>query len=79
MTLPTALSFPLCVLTMMTAIPLIHLIYGTGYSGAGPALVILGLCLPPMYLSIMLNQVLIASKRPLVWTWVMVGATARLS
>jgi O-antigen/teichoic acid export membrane protein len=28
-----------------------------------------------MYLNIMLNQVLIAAKRPLVWTWLMAAAT----
>jgi O-antigen/teichoic acid export membrane protein len=28
-----------------------------------------------MYLNIMLNQVLVAAKRQVVWTWVMAGAT----
>jgi O-antigen/teichoic acid export membrane protein len=38
-------------------------------------MVLLGLCIPPMYLNIMLSQVLIAAKRQFVWTWVMLGAT----
>ncbi|HSS10198.1 MAG TPA: polysaccharide biosynthesis C-terminal domain-containing protein, partial [Acidimicrobiales bacterium] len=29
----------------------------------------------PMYLNIMLSQVLVAAKRQVVWTWVMAGAT----
>jgi O-antigen/teichoic acid export membrane protein len=28
-----------------------------------------------MYLNVMLNQVLIAAKRPMVWTYLMIGAT----
>jgi O-antigen/teichoic acid export membrane protein len=36
---------------------------------------VLGLCIPPMYLNIILNQVLIAQKRQHLWTWAMLGAT----
>jgi len=70
-----ALSLPLCAATALGAGPVIHLLYGSAYSRAVPVMVILGLCLPPMYLNIMLCQVLIASKRQVVWTWVMAGAT----
>jgi O-antigen/teichoic acid export membrane protein len=38
-------------------------------------MVILALCVPPMYLNVMLNQVLVAAKRPMVWTYLMLGAT----
>jgi O-antigen/teichoic acid export membrane protein len=38
-------------------------------------MVVLGLCLPPMYLNIMLAQILVAAKRQSSWTWVMVVAT----
>jgi O-antigen/teichoic acid export membrane protein len=40
-----------------------------------PVMVILGLCIPPMYLNIMLAQVLIAMNRQVVWTWVMAATT----
>lgn len=69
------LSLPICVAVATTAGPVIRLLYGRSYGPAGPVLVILGLCLPPMYLNIMLNQVLVAAKRPMAWTWVMIGAT----
>src|SRR5262249_62436495 len=36
---------------------------------------LLGLCIPPMYLNVMLSQVLVAAKRPMVWTYLMIGAT----
>jgi O-antigen/teichoic acid export membrane protein len=55
--------------------PLIRLVYGPAYNHAIPVLVILGLCVPPTYLNIMVSQVLIAAKRTIVWTWVMGGAT----
>jgi O-antigen/teichoic acid export membrane protein len=53
----------------------VNTLYGSEYAGAVPVLVVLGLCIPPMYVNIMLNQILIASKRQSAWTWVMVGAT----
>jgi O-antigen/teichoic acid export membrane protein len=36
-----------------------------------PVMVILGLCIPPMYMNIMLSQVLVAMNRQARWTWVM--------
>jgi O-antigen/teichoic acid export membrane protein len=36
---------------------------------------VLGLCIPPMYLNIMLSQVLISMNRQAAWTWVMAGTT----
>src|SRR5207237_1334845 len=38
-------------------------------------LVVLGLCIPPMYLNIMQGQILIAMNRQANWTWVMAGTT----
>src|SRR5215204_378306 len=38
-------------------------------------MIVLGLCIPPMYLNIMLAAVLVAEKRQMTWTWVMAGAT----
>lgn len=69
------LSLPICVATAMTAGPVIRVLYGSPYRNAAPVLVILGFCLPPMYINIMLNQVLVAAKRQVTWTWVMAGAT----
>jgi O-antigen/teichoic acid export membrane protein len=69
------LSLPVCAATAVLARPLIHVLYGAQYDKAVPVLVVLGLCIPPMYLNIMLNQLLIAAKRQSAWTWVMAGAT----
>jgi O-antigen/teichoic acid export membrane protein len=69
------LSLPICVEAAMTAHSVIPLVFGGSYRPAVPAMMILALCLPPMYLNIMLNQALIAAKRPLVWTWLMAAAT----
>jgi O-antigen/teichoic acid export membrane protein len=69
------LGLPAAAATAIGARPFIHLLYGGAYSQAVPVLVILGLCLPPMYLNIILSQVLIAAKRQVAWTWVMAGAT----
>jgi O-antigen/teichoic acid export membrane protein len=38
-------------------------------------LVALGLTIPPMYVNIMLNQVLVAAGRQTAWTWMLAGAT----
>ncbi len=69
------LGFPIGAAVAVGARPLIHLFYGPAYDQAVPVLVILGLCIPPMYLNIILSQVLIAAKRQIAWTWVMAGAT----
>jgi O-antigen/teichoic acid export membrane protein len=73
--LVVVLSLPICAGTAIVAGPLIHVLYGSQFDEAIPVLVVLGLCIPPMYLNIMLNQVLVAAKRQASWTWVMVGAT----
>ena len=69
------LSIPVCVVAAMTAHDVIPLLFGSGYRPAIPVMVVLSLCIPPMYICIMLNQVLVAAKRPMVWTWFMAGAT----
>jgi O-antigen/teichoic acid export membrane protein len=68
-------SLPLAAMTAVVASPAIGLLYGSAYDKAAPVLVVLGLCLPPMYLNILLSQVLVAAKRQVQWTWVMAGAT----
>ncbi len=69
------LSVPIAAGTAILASPMIHLLYGPAYGSAVPVMVVLGLCIPPMYLNIMLASVLIAEKRQMTWTWVMAGAT----
>lgn len=70
-----AVGLPIAAGVAVVADPAINLIYGPAYSHAVPVMILLGLCIPPMYLNIMLSQVLIAAKRQIVWTWVMAGAT----
>ena len=69
------LSLPIASLTIVAADPLIGLLYGSAYANSVPVMVILGLCIPAMYLNIMLSQVLIAMNRQAVWTWVMAVTT----
>jgi O-antigen/teichoic acid export membrane protein len=69
------LGLPICVLTAMTAAPVIGLLFGPGYQQAAPVLTVLALVTPFMYLNIMLNQVVVAAKRQSIWTWIMAGAT----
>jgi O-antigen/teichoic acid export membrane protein len=69
------LGLPIGAAIAAGADPVVNVLYGSAYAGAVPVLVVLGLCIPAMYANIMLNQVLIASKRQSAWTWAMVGAT----
>lgn len=69
------LSAPICTLMVMLAGPLVRGLFGPAYGHAVPVLIVLGFCIPPMYLNIVLSQVLVAAKRQASWTWVMAGAT----
>jgi O-antigen/teichoic acid export membrane protein len=69
------IGLPISVLTAMLSPWAIPLLFGSGYRNAVPVMMVLALCLPAMYLNIMLNQILIAAKRPMAWTWLMAGAT----
>ncbi len=69
------LSLPICVGTAMCSPVMMRLLYGPAYDPAISVMMLLALCIPPMYLNIMLSQVLIAAKRQIQWTWVMAGAT----
>ena len=68
------ISVPIAVTTGLIADPLIHAVYGAGFAPAVPVMVILALCIPPIYLNIILASVLLAAKRQRVWTIVMAGA-----
>lgn len=69
------LSLPLCAVTAIAARPMIVLLYGSAYANSVPVMIILGLCLPPMYVNILLSQVLVAMNRQVSWTWVMAATT----
>jgi O-antigen/teichoic acid export membrane protein len=69
------LSFPVAVGTALLAGPAIRFLYGAPFAPSIPVLAILALTCIPMYLNIMVNQVLIASNRQKLWTWVLAGAT----
>jgi O-antigen/teichoic acid export membrane protein len=69
------LSLPIAALTVVSADPLIHLLYGSTFANSVPVMAVLGLCIPPMYLNIMLSQVLISMNRQAAWTRVMAGTT----
>ncbi len=75
MELVLLMGLPICVLTAMTAPPVIRILFGPGYGSAAPVVMVLALVVPLMYLNIMLNQVAIAAKRQSIWTWIMAGAT----
>ena len=53
---------------------LVRVAYGPAFAQAVPVLVILAFCLPPMYVNIMLGQVVIAAGRQVMWTYAMIGA-----
>lgn len=69
------LSLPVTVGTILVAPELINVLYGSAFAQSIPVLIILALCLPPMYFNTMTNQVLIARKRQMDWTKVMILAT----
>jgi O-antigen/teichoic acid export membrane protein len=69
------ISAPMAAGTVMAAHALVLLLYGAAYSHAVPVMAILGLCLPPTYMNIMMSQVLIAEGRQVVLQWLMVAAT----
>jgi O-antigen/teichoic acid export membrane protein len=69
------LSAPMAAGTAMVAGLLVPVLYGQEYKNAVPVMILLGLCLPPMYVSIMLSNVLIAAGRQKMWTWIMITAT----
>lgn len=69
------LGLPIGAATIIFAGPVLGLLYGPAYRPAVGVMMLLGLCIPPMFLNILLNQVLIAAKRQTTWTWVMLAAT----
>jgi len=73
--LVTMLGLPIAAGVALVARPVTLLLYGPAYEASIPVLEVLALTCVPMYLNIIVNQVLIASNRQLVWTRVMVLAS----
>lgn len=69
------LSLPVCVGAVLVANPLIRALYGPGFNESGPVFAILALCVVPMYLNMMANQVMVARDQQVVWTKMMVLAS----
>jgi O-antigen/teichoic acid export membrane protein len=69
------LGFPIAFGAAVVADPLIRGLYGRAFSGAVPVMIILALCVLPLYVNIMANEVLVASGRQAIWTRVMIGAS----
>ena len=63
-----ALSLPVCAGVILLAGPVIHFLYGPDFDQSAPIMTLLALSVPPMYLNIMVNQVLVAANRQMVWT-----------
>jgi serine O-acetyltransferase len=70
-TLITSLSVPIAVGCVLLAPGVVQLVYGPNFAPSGTVLMVLGLALVPMYLNILVNQILLASDRQVVWTVVM--------
>jgi O-antigen/teichoic acid export membrane protein len=68
------ISVPIAAGIAIVADPLIHAVYGPGFAQAVPVMIILAICVPAIYLNIILASVLLAAKRQAVWTVVMAGA-----
>lgn len=63
-----ALSLPVCVGVVLVADHLMTFLYGREFAQAAPVMAWLALSVPPMYLNIMVNQILIARRQQMLWT-----------
>lgn len=70
------IGLPLGVGLACVADDLVPILYGPDYVGATPALAILALGIPLMYMNIMVNQLFIAGGRPKVMATVLAAAAA---
>jgi O-antigen/teichoic acid export membrane protein len=74
MELVLMLSLPIAASTVVVAEVLIRGVFGSEFAHAVPVLIILALCIPPIYVNIILAAVLVAEKRQAAWAKVMTGA-----
>jgi len=63
-----ALSLPVCLGVALVSNNLILFLYGNDFRQAIPVMTLLALSVPPMYLNIMVNQILIARHQQMLWT-----------
>lgn len=63
-----ALSLPVCVGVVLISDHLITFLYGPDFKQSIPVMALLALSVPPMYLNIMVNQILIARQQQMIWT-----------
>jgi O-antigen/teichoic acid export membrane protein len=68
-------SAPMAAGMVMVSALVVHVLYGHAYAHAVPVVALLGLCIPPTYMSIVMAQVLVAAGRQRVYQWLMVAAT----
>lgn len=68
------LGLPVAVGTALVAGRAIHDIYGPAFAPSVIVMIILAASVPPTYMNIMFNQVLVAANRQIAWTKVMVSA-----
>lgn len=71
-----ALGIPVAAATLVSAGPVLRLIYGPAYSHAIPVMMVLGLCAIPMYPGIGLGQVLVALRKPVILASIMLSGVA---
>ncbi len=69
-----ALSLPVCVGVALVSQHLITTLYGPDFVQAVPVMTVLALSVPPMYVNIMVNQILIARRQQMLWTKAMAVA-----
>lgn len=70
-TLTISLSLPIAAGTVMLAPAAVRLLYGSAYAPSGTILIVLALSVLPTYISILANQILVASDRQIIWARVM--------
>ena len=63
-----ALSLPISVGVILISDHLIAFLYGTDFRQSVPVMALLAACVPPMYLNIMVNQILVARQQQMIWT-----------
>jgi len=63
-----ALSLPICVGVVLVSNHLITFLYGLEFAQSIPVMALLALCVPPMYLNIMVNQIQVARRQQMLWT-----------
>lgn len=72
--LMVVLGLPVSVGAALVAGPLIQTLYGSAFAASVPVFAILAFTVIPLYLNIMIYNVLVASHRQMIWTKVLAGA-----